>query len=110
MKKNVVQISLLALLFCLPLIMKAQISGLSPELTELIRLSVEKDRKLAATQIDREITLQQRRAVRSSYYPKLEAGGKYVFVKSPFNIEMGDITGFESFGKISQFMQSPAFP
>lgn len=110
MKKTVLQISLLLLLFCQPVTIKAQISGLSPELTELIRLSVEKDRKLAATQIDREITLQQRKAVRNSYYPKLEAGGKYVFAKSPLNTELGDITGFESFGKITQFMQSPAFP
>jgi outer membrane protein TolC len=110
MKKTVLPISLIAILLWLPQILLAQVSGLSPELTELIRLSVEKDRKLATTHIDREITLQQRKAVRSSYYPKLEAGGKYVFAKSPLNSELGDITGLESLGKISQLMQSPAFP
>jgi outer membrane protein TolC len=89
---------------------KAQIPGISPELKEMIELSVNKDRKIAENQIDRDIALSQRQAVRMTYVPKLELGGKYVFAKSHLDGEIGNITGFEGISKLQEFMQNPAFP
>ena len=51
----------------------------SPELKELINLSVNKDRKVAEKDIDKQISEGQQKAVRSAYIPKIELGGKYVF-------------------------------
>lgn len=82
----------------------------SPELKELISLSVNKDRKVADKEIDRQITEVQKKAVRSAYIPKVELGGKYVFGYSSINSKMGEVEGFESLGKLQDFMQTPAFP
>ena len=89
---------------------KAQIPGISPELRELIGLSVNKDHKVIEKQIEHDITLSQRQAVRMTYVPKLELGGKYVYAKSHLDGEIGDITGFEGISALQEFMQNPAFP
>ena len=89
---------------------KAQIPGISPELKELIELSVNKDHKVAEKQIDRDIALSQRQAVRTTYIPKLEVGGKYLYAKSKLDGKLGDITGFEGISQLQGFMANPAFP
>jgi hypothetical protein len=53
----------------------AQSLQVSPELKELIGLSINKDRKVAENDIDKQIAEVQKKAVRSSYIPKLELGG-----------------------------------
>ncbi len=88
----------------------AQSLQVSPELKELIHLSVNKDRKVAEKGIDKQISESQHKAVRSAYIPKLELGGKYVFAYSSISSEIGNIEGFESIGKLQEFMQNPAFP
>jgi outer membrane protein TolC len=88
----------------------AQSLQVSPELKELIELSINKDRKVAEKNIDKQIAEVQKKAVRSSYIPKLELGGKYVFAYSTVNSKTGDIEGFESIGKLQEFMKNPAFP
>ncbi len=87
----------------------AQSLKVSHELKELIRLSVNNDRKVAEKDIDKQIAQVQQRAVRSSYIPKLEAGGKYLYAYSTFNSKIGDIEGFEAIGKLQEFMMNPAF-
>ena len=82
----------------------------SPELKELISLSVNKDRKVAENNIDKQITEVQKKAVRSAYIPKVELGGKYAFAYSTVNSKIGDISGFESIDKLQEFMQTPTFP
>jgi outer membrane protein TolC len=82
----------------------------SPELKELIGLSVNKDRKVAEKDIDKQIAEVQKKAVRSSYIPKLELGGKYVYAYSSVNSKIGDIQGFESIEKLQELMKSAAFP
>jgi outer membrane protein TolC len=89
---------------------KAQTLLVSPELKELISLSVNKDRRIAEKAIDKQITEVQKKAVRSAYIPKVELGGKYVFAYSSVNSKMGDIEGFESLGKLQELMANPAFP
>jgi outer membrane protein TolC len=101
------------LIFSLSTIMcnlKAQSLQVSPELKELIGLSINKDRKVADKDIDKQIAEVQRKAVRSSYIPKLELGGKYVYAYSSVNSKIGDIQGFESIGKLQDLMKNPAFP
>jgi outer membrane protein TolC len=88
----------------------AQSLQVSHELKELIGLSINKDRKVAEKDIDKQIAEVQKKAVRSSYIPKLELGGKYVFAYSTVNSKIGDIEGFESIGKLQEFMKNPAFP
>jgi len=88
----------------------AQSLQVSPELKELINLSVNKDRTVTEKGIDIQITESQRKAVRSAYIPKVELGGKYVFACSSLNSEISDITGFESIAKLQEFMNNPAFP
>lgn len=88
----------------------AQSLQVSPELKELINLSVIKDYKVAGKTIDKEIAMVQQKAVRSAYLPKVEVGGKYIFAYSSLNSKIGDITGFESLTKLQGFMQNPAFP
>jgi outer membrane protein TolC len=88
----------------------AQSLQVSPELKELIGLSINKDRKVAEKDIDKQIAETQKKAVRSSYIPKLELGGKYVYAYSTVNSKFGDIEGFESIGKLQELMKSPAFP
>jgi outer membrane protein TolC len=88
----------------------AQSLQVSPELKELIGLSINKDRKVAEKDIDKQIAEVQKKAVRSSYIPKLELGGKYVFAYSTINSKIGEIEGFESIGKLQEFMKNPAFP
>ena len=58
---------------------KSQIPGISPELKELIELSVNKGHKVTERHLDKEITLSQRQGVRMTYVPKLEVGGKYLY-------------------------------
>lgn len=88
----------------------AQSLQVSPELKELINLSVNKDYKVAGKTIDKEIAMVQQKAVRSAYLPKFEVGGKYMFAYSSLNSKIGDITGFEGLTKLQGFMQNPAFP
>ncbi len=88
----------------------AQTLKVSPELKELISLSVNKDRKVAEKDIDKQITEVQKKAVRSAYIPKVELGGKYVFAYSYINSKISDIEGFESLGKLQEFMKTPIFP
>jgi outer membrane protein TolC len=82
----------------------------SPDLKELIGLSINKDRKVAEKDIDKQIAEVQKKAVRSSYIPKLELDGKYVFAYSTINSKIANIEGFESFGKLQDLMKNPAFP
>jgi len=88
----------------------AQSLKVSPELKEIIELTVNKDRKVAEKNIDKQISEVQQKAVRSAYVPKVELGGKYMFAYSSINSKMGDIEGFESLGKLQELMQSPNFP
>jgi len=88
----------------------AQSLKVSSELKELIELSVNKDRKVAEKEIDKQITEVQQRAVRSAFLPKLEIGGKYMFAYSTLNSKIDNIEGFESVGKLQELMKSPAFP
>lgn len=88
----------------------AQTLQVSPELKELIGLSLNKDYKIASKIIDRDMALEQKNAVRSSYLPKVEFGGKYMFAYSTIDSKFGDITGFEGIEKLQAFMQNPAFP
>lgn len=88
----------------------AQSLQVSPELKELITLSVNKDRKVAEKDIEKHIAEEQKIAVRSSYLPKLELGGKYVFAYSTVSSKIGDIEGFESIGKLQELMKNPVFP
>lgn len=89
---------------------KSQSLQVSPELKELIDLSVMKDYKVADKIIDRQIAETQRKAVRSAYIPKLELGGKYLYASSAIDSKFGEITGFESISKLQEFMANPAFP
>ncbi len=89
---------------------KSQIPGISPELKELIELSVNKGHKVTERHLDKEITLSQRQGVRMTYVPKLEVGGKYLYAKSQMDGKMGNITGFEGISQLQEFMANPAFP
>ncbi|NTW26477.1 MAG: TolC family protein, partial [Lentimicrobium sp.] len=89
---------------------RSQSLQVSPELKELIDLSVMKDYKIADKVIDKQIAETQRKAVLRSYVPKLELGGKYLYASSTLNSEFGQITGFESISKLQEFMANPAFP
>jgi outer membrane protein TolC len=88
----------------------AQLLQVSPELKELIGLSINKDRAIADKDYDKQISEVQKKAVRSSYIPKLELGGKYLFAYSTVNSKIGNIEGFESISKLQEFMKNPAFP
>lgn len=99
----------LALSLCLCKL-DAQSLKVSPELKELIWLSVNKDRKVAEKEYDKQITEIQQKAVRSAYIPKLELGGKYVFAYSSVNSEIGDVEGFEGISTLQEFMTDPSFP
>jgi len=88
----------------------AQTLMVSPELKELISLSVNKDRKVAEKEIDKQIAEVQQKAVRSAYIPKVELGGKYAYGYTSINSDIGGISGFESLGKLQEFMTNPAFP
>lgn len=90
--------------------LNAQTLQVSPELKELITLSVNRDRKVAEKEIDKQISEEQKKAVRSAFIPKVELGGKYVFAYSSVNSDIGNIEGFESVGKLQEFMKNPAFP
>ena len=107
------KVQFLILIFTISTIMckvNAQSLQVSPELKELIGLSINKDRKVAENDIDKQIAEVQKKAVRSSYIPKLELGGKYVFAYSTVNSKIGEIEGFESIGKLQEFMKNPVFP
>lgn len=88
----------------------AQSLQVSPELKELINLSINKDRKVAEKDIEKQISTVQQKAVRSAYIPKVEIGGKYLFAYSSVNSDMGEIEGFEGISKLQEFMKNPAFP
>jgi outer membrane protein TolC len=88
------RVSIIILILALsPIIYKtnAQSLQVSAELKELIGLSVNKDRMVVEKTIDKQIAEEQRKAVRSSYLPKLELGGKYVFAYSTVNSKIGNI-------------------
>jgi outer membrane protein TolC len=110
MKTKVPFIILLFTLVIITVRLNAQSLQVSPELKELIILSVNKDRKAAEKDIDKQIARVQQKAIRSAYIPKLEAGGKYLFAYSTLNSKIGDIEGFETIGKLKELMQNPAFP
>lgn len=88
----------------------SQSIGLSPELKELIRLSIDKDYKVADQITDREIAATQQKALRAAYLPKVEFGGKYLYAYSSLDSDIGKISGFESLNQIGTLMQNPAFP
>lgn len=98
----------LAMLMCG--LLPAQSLQLQPELKELVKQSLGKDYRTAGQQIDKKINLEQQKAVWSAYLPTFEIGGKYLYAYSPVNSKDFDITGFESIGKLQEFMQTPAFP
>lgn len=103
----------LILIFVLSILqsrVNAQNLQVSPELKELISLSINKDHKVVEKEIDKQIAEIQKKAVKAAYIPKVEVGGKYVFASSSVNSKMGDITGFESIAKLEEFMKNPAFP
>jgi len=88
----------------------AQTIRVTPELKELIELSVNKDRKVAEKSIDVLITREQQKGVRSAYIPKLEIGGKYVYAYSTLQSKIGEVGGFESLSKLEELMKNPTFP
>jgi len=88
----------------------AQSLTLSPELKELIGLSLNENRKVAEKDIDKAITTVQQKAVRSAYIPKVEVGGSYMFAYSSLDSDIGEINGLESISKLQEFMGSPDFP
>jgi len=110
MKTNVLFLILILTLSSSLFELNAQSLQVSPELKEFIELSLNKDRKVADKDIDKQITEVQRKAVRSAYLPKLELGGKYLFAYSSINSEIGEVEGFESLGNLQEFMMSPSFP
>lgn len=89
---------------------QAQSIEVTPELKELIGLSLVKDRKVAEKNIDKQIAEDQQRAVKTAYIPKLELGGRYLYGYSSVDSKISDIEGFESIGKLGELMKSPAFP
>lgn len=91
-------------------ILKAQPLEVSPELKSLILTSIGRDHKIISHDIDSEIAVCQRNAIRMSYLPKIELGGKYLYVNSVMDSKLGDITGFEGASKLQEFMNSPSFP
>jgi outer membrane protein TolC len=110
MKTRVLFLILIVALSAVACKANAQSLRVSPELKELISLSVNKDHKVAEKQIDKQIAEVQQKAVRSAYLPKVELGGKYVFAYSSMNSKTGEIEGFESLGKLQELMKNPAFP
>ena len=65
---------------------------------------------MAEKELDKQIAEVQQKAVRSAYIPKVEFGGKYAFAYSSVNSDIDKISGFESIGKLQEFMKNPAFP
>ena len=110
MKTRVSSIILILALTTIMCKTHAQSLQVSPELKELIILSVNKDRRVAEKDFDKQIAEVQKKAVRSSYLPKLEIGGKYVFAYSTVSSEISNIEGFESIGKLQELMKNPVFP
>lgn len=109
--KTKIQLLILSLAFFAALgEANAQSLQVSPELKELIDLSVKKDYKIADKDIEKQISEVQQKAVRSAYLPKLELGGKYLYASSSFDSKIGDITGFEGIASLQEFMANPAFP
>lgn len=88
----------------------AQSIQVSPELKELIELSLNKDYKVADKEFDKKITEVQRKSVRSAYIPKIELGGKYMYAYTSLNSKIGEIGGLENISKLEGFMSNPAFP
>jgi outer membrane protein TolC len=107
--KTKIHIMIMLIVMC-TVSVKAQLIRVSPELKELIGLSVAKDHKIAEKNFDKQISEEQQKAVRSAFIPKVELGGKYVFAYSTINSNIGEIGGFESLPKLQEFMQTPAFP
>jgi outer membrane protein TolC len=109
--KSKVQLLILTLTLCTMMCkVNSQSLQVSPELKELIELSLNKDRTVKDKEIDKQITEVQQKAVRSAFLPKLEFGGKYLYAYSSINSKIGDIEGFESIGKLQELMNNPAFP
>jgi len=107
------QVPVLLLIFTLSTLIckvNAQSLQVSAELKELIGLSINKDHRIVEKNIDIQIAEVQKKAIRSSYIPKLELGGKYLYAYSSVNSKFGDIEGFETIGKLQEFMKNPAFP
>jgi len=90
--------------------LQAQSLHLDKELQQLIHLSVEKDHRVAEKAIDKKITEEQQKALRSAYLPTLEAGGKYVYAYTSIDGKLDEFQGFESLQQLQQMMQNPAFP
>lgn len=109
MKSRIRFISLSVVLSLITGGVKAQSLVISPELKELIVLSVNKDRRLAEKEMDKQLIVVQQKAVRSAYIPQVKLGGKYVFAYSSLNSEMGDVSGFESLSSLQEFMKTPTF-
>jgi outer membrane protein TolC len=110
MKTRIRTIALLLIFTSLNQGVIAQVVDVSPELKELILLSVSRDHKTTEKNIETEIALTQRNSVRLTYLPKLEVGGKYLYATTSLDSKIGDVTGLESLSKLQEFMNNPAFP
>jgi outer membrane protein TolC len=110
MKTRVPLLIMILTLSINPCKVNSQMLQVSPELKELIGLSINKDRTVVSNEYDKQISEVQQKAVRSSYIPKLELGGKYIYAYSTVNSKIGDIEGFESISKLLEFMKNPTFP
>jgi len=98
------------IILLLPARLWAQPLVVQPELKELIYLAVARDRTVKERTLEKELTLEQRQAVRMAYFPSLELGGKYLYTHTGLNTENGEIRGLEPLAKLQEFMQNPAFP
>lgn len=113
MKNNKTKIGTIVLLLIITSLnqeLRAQVMDVSPELKELIILSVSRDHKTTEKNIETEIALTQRNSVRLTYLPRFELGGKYLYATTSLDSKIGDVSGLESLPKLQEFMNNPAFP
>lgn len=110
MKKSPWLTGLIVLMLLSSITGKSQSIVVPPELQELIGLSVQNDLKLAGKQVDKKIAEEQKKAVKASYLPKLEIGGKYMYAYTSMSSHLDELQGFESLEQLKAMMQNPAFP
>lgn len=110
MKTNPITLLTLLLLSGVSTLLQAQTLKVSPELKELIGLTISKDHKIADRQLDQQITAEQKTSAKANYLPKIEIGGRYLYACSSLNSQIGEIQGFESIAQLQALMQNPAFP
>jgi outer membrane protein TolC len=110
MKTNRIILLSLLTLYCFTACVQAQSIRVSPQLKELIGLTISKDRKIADRKLDKQITLEQKASAKGNYLPKVELGGRYLYATTVLNSQIGEIQGFESLSQIQAMMQNPTFP